>query len=288
MANISSSAPAAINSVGAPASRSLAGSGQQAVSNISLPISGYDSEPAQRPRSAGRARAAGTASSSDLRASYGGGFTVLDSTAWKGADHPELPGDQWLYDAPDSEVAREPSASEDEGEVRPSSSTADAPLHHLASSTQAASCRPPVVKSRSTPELATAAMPPQSFAQYVATAEPERVRLPRPHSASSLPVPARLSLLHGPPDRKVRPQSALQVGPAQSQPQSAISRPSRPQSAAAHQSGTSRPQSAAAQRPLRPQSALAHQTSRPQSAVAKQRPHSAGGCYGSAIFDGHR
>lgn len=245
--------------------------------------------------------------SSELRSSYGGGFTVLDTTGWKGTDRQEdatedlleapvgieanksfLPATSdekcnsviasstpELADLPGrssvaTQVSRPSSAASGALQIsRPSSaSRASVPgIKHRALVTSAAG---QLVRSQSTPDLAAA---------------DERIRLPRPQSACNLPMPPRLSVLHGPPERREHLLSAPQAGSIHSQ------QPSRPRSAAGQLQ--SRPQGAAIQPQSRQTNTLASrsvandQSSRPQSAAARKRPGSAG-CYGSAIFDSRK
>lgn len=67
---------------------------QQAV--YSLPVSSHEAPGPQRPRSSSSA-------SSELRSSYGGGFTTLDTTAWKGADRQDAVGDDLVDEVDDDD-----------------------------------------------------------------------------------------------------------------------------------------------------------------------------------------
>jgi len=195
----------------------------------------------QKPRTASNA--------GDTRCAYGGGFSVLENTAWKGNDRQAsfetllpLSSDEYPQASSLSLVA-----TKDGSGLEHDMSHADGTGETFSS------CRPPTLGRRL--RAATAGTTVSSSCPDV-RAHSSASQLPRPRGQTDSSFAG--GMLRGPPEQESRPQSALRgrAGTAGGRPLSASSLP-----------------------------APSRQSARPGS--AQKRPSSAG-YYGSAIFDSRK
>jgi hypothetical protein len=212
----------------------------QAIPTVSMPVSGYAAS------TQAHESASGVISSTDFRHSFGGGFSSLDTTGWKGTDRSEL---KESSDASKSLLASPSGECESVDETSSRLCGGSSGTRHRTSP-----ATPQLRKSQQRPPSAPAGPQKKSHLRalsssetlpaaevFLAAAERDRSRLSpyRALSASviagatgSLPSPfkehhrspKRLSasnsmpqfrhnILHGPPERPGRPHSAL--GPLQ-------------------------------------------------------------------------